>query len=500
MQPKLSAGPTTTPGQNAVAARRAGAAPRRLPPAYADDLPGGERTGAGLREREQVFHATFNRAVIGIAHVSPQGRWLRVNQRLCDLLGYDRTELAARTWGEITHPDDLPADRAYAQRLLAGELDTYELDTRFVRRDGALVWTHLTVSLVRAAAGEGASDYFIAMAQDLTERKRLEQERAQLLEQERATNARLRALQALTDTALSHLALDDLLRELLGRVTAVMGVDDVSILLLDDDGRTLILRAARGLGEEYVGRVRIPVGRGFAGRIAASREPLIVDDSSAADFEGSPPILGERLRSGAGVPLLVENHVAEDQTEAQVKGRLASRLVGVLVVGSAAPHRFTEADVQLLQLVGDRIALAVDRAGLYAAERDARRQAEAALARAQASEAQAAERAEQLHTILETIADGVAVSGTDGRLIQTNRAFRALLAADHLPEFEAMSFVDRAPLLAFHDTATGEPLPTERHPVARALRGEVVTGPEADVRLRALDGRELEANITAAPL
>src|SRR5260221_12679912 len=97
-------------------------------------------------------------------------------------------------------------------------------------------------------------------------------------------------MQALTDTALSHLALDDLLRELLGRVTAVMGVDTVGIHLLDADGQALTVRAARGLGEEDVGRVRVPMGQGFAGRIAASRAPLIMDADalSAADFEGTP--------------------------------------------------------------------------------------------------------------------------------------------------------------------------------------------------------------------
>src|SRR5258708_25697867 len=217
-----------------------------------------------------------------------------------------------------------------------------------------------------------------------------------------ATNAQLQAMQALTDTALAHLALDDLLRELLGRVTAVMGADTVSIFLLDADGQTLTVRAARGLGEEDVGRVRVPMGQGFVGGSAARWAPLIADADalSAADFKGASPILREHLRSLAGVPLLVEDP-AEDHP--------VSRLVGVLGVGSATPHRFTAADVPLLQRAGDRVALAIDRARLYAAEQDARQRAEAALARAQASEAQATERAERLHTILETMADGGAV-------------------------------------------------------------------------------------------
>ena len=114
-----------------------------------------------------------------------------------------------------------------------------------------------------------------------------------------ATNAQLRAMQALTDTALSQLEIADLLRELLSRVTAVMGVESVGISVLDADGQALNLRAARGLGEEDVGRVQVPLGPGFIGRITASREPVIVDADalSAADFEGVHPILRERLRS-----------------------------------------------------------------------------------------------------------------------------------------------------------------------------------------------------------
>src|SRR5260221_147811 len=291
-------------------------------------------------------------------------------------------------------------------------------------------------------------------------------------------------MQALTDPALSHLALDDLLRELLGRVTAVMGVDTVGIHLLDDDGQALTLRAARGLGEEDVGRVRIPMGQGFVGRFVASREPLIVDADalSAADFEGASPLLWERLRSLAGVPLLVADKIG---------GHLVSRLVGVLGVGSAAPRRFTEADVPLLQRAADRVALAVDRAHLYAAEQDARQCAEAALARAQASEAQATERAEQLRTILETMADGVAVYDADGRPVQlVNRAYRELYALERAPAgYETLPTFERARLLHLRDATTGRPLPFAETTAGRALRGETVTGSSADIRARAFDGR-----------
>jgi PAS domain S-box-containing protein len=441
------------------------------------------------------LRATFERAVIGIAHVSPEGRLLRVNQRLGDLLGYRPAELAALTAQDLTHPDDRDAALTQARHLLAGAIEEYELDTRFIRKDGTPVWVHLAVVLVRTPAGE--PDYFITMAHDITARKRLEEERAHALEGERATNARMRALQTLTDTALSYLALDDLLRELLGRVTAVMGVDQVAILLLDEDGRTLTLRAARGLLEEAVGQTRLAVGQGFPGRIAASRMPLIVNALSAADYDGAPPIVRERLHSAVGVPLLVEDLVAD-----VAEGQMVSRLVGVVHVGSCTSRHFTAADVQLLQRAADRIALAIDRARLYAAEQEVRQRAEAALARAEASEAQVTERAERLHTILETMSDGVAVYDADGRPVQlVNQAYRVLFALERGPAgYDALPTFERARLLHVRDAATGAPLAFAGTPVGRALQGEMVTGPDADIRVRAFDGRELEVNSSAAPL
>src|SRR5215472_1152168 len=98
------------------------------------------------------------------------------------------------------------------------------------------------------------------------------------------------------------------------------------------------------------------------------------------------------------------------------------------------------------------------------------------------------------------MAEAVGVYDQTGRIIQCNRAYRELFATERLPGLEAMPLVDRAPLFDMRDATTGEPLPLERFPVTRALRGEAHTGPSADIRIRALDGREVEANLSAAPL
>jgi serine phosphatase RsbU (regulator of sigma subunit)/anti-sigma regulatory factor (Ser/Thr protein kinase) len=152
---------------------------------------------------------------------------------------------------------------------------------------------------------------------------------------------RLRDLQNITDAALAHLPLEELLNELLTRVVEILGVDTSAILLLEDDDATLVARAAKGLEEEVERGVRIPVGAGFAGRIAATREPVTIFDLDKAQVVN--PILRERgLRSLLGVPLLVEGAV-----------------IGVLHVGTLTQRAFDDDDTELLQRAGDRAALAI---------------------------------------------------------------------------------------------------------------------------------------------
>lgn len=125
-----------------------------------------------LQEREERFRATFEQAAVGIAHTAPDGTWLRVNQRLCDIVGYTREELLQKAFQDITYPDDLAIDLAQANRLLAGEIATYALEKRYLKKDGSIIWVNLTVSLVRESLS--APSYFIAVVEDIVERKRAE--------------------------------------------------------------------------------------------------------------------------------------------------------------------------------------------------------------------------------------------------------------------------------------------------------------------------------------
>jgi PAS domain S-box-containing protein len=130
------------------------------------------RTRAVLEESEERFRATFEQAAVGIAHVGLDGRWLRVNRKLCDVVGYAPDELMGLTFQDITHPDDLQADLAQVRRLLAGEIGTYSMEKRYARKDRSLAWANLTVSLVRTPAGQ--PKYFISVVEDITEKKQVQ--------------------------------------------------------------------------------------------------------------------------------------------------------------------------------------------------------------------------------------------------------------------------------------------------------------------------------------
>ena len=173
-----------------------------------------------------------------------------------------------------------------------------------------------------------------------------------------STSEYVRGLQSVTDAALAHLRLDALLDALLLRTRQLLDVDTCAILLLDEETNELVAHAALGLEEEVEQGVRIPVGRGFAGRIAASKEPVMLDDVDHADVLN--PLLHDKgIKSMLGVPLVVEGEV-----------------LGVLHVGSLVYRAFEPEEVELLQLVADRAALAIEHARLYEAERAARERVE----------------------------------------------------------------------------------------------------------------------------
>jgi len=300
---------------------------------------------AALEESEERFRTAFVNAPSGMAVVAPDGRLTQVNRALAEMVGRSQAELAGSRWESIIHPDERAGDRAALDELVKGERALYRGERRCLRADGRVRVFTLNVSPM---AGPGDRPIqLIAQLEDVTERKHADRERAERLREQaaradaEAVAQMVRNLQLISDTALTHLALDDLLPELLDRIGEILGADAVSVLLTEPDGDGLVQRASRGgAGEDAA---RVPPGRGgsLAGRVAQERRPIVIED---ADDEGE-------LRSLIGVPLIAEGEVR-----------------GVVQVGSRAPRSFDDNDAALLSLVADRAALAIANASLYERE------------------------------------------------------------------------------------------------------------------------------------
>ena len=176
---------------------------------------------AAIEENEQRFRNTFEQAAVGVAHVAPGGEFIQVNQRLCDIVGYENDVLLKKTFQEITYPEDLDLDLQYFDRLMVGEISSYSLEKRYIRQDGVIIWVNITVSLINNSLGQ--PDYFIAVIEDIGDRKQtelaLEQNRYKL---EQANQAK--------DNFIAHMS-----HELRTPLNSIIGF---SHILKQDDGLT----------------------------------------------------------------------------------------------------------------------------------------------------------------------------------------------------------------------------------------------------------------------
>ena len=187
----------------------------------------------------------------------------------------------------------------------------------------------------------------VELLQQAADRVAIGLSHAQALDAERAVRVRVEHVQAIVDAGLAHLELDALLGELLERIRTILSVDTVAVLLLDPERRELVARAAIGLEEEVEQGVRIPLGKGFAGRIAAEGRPIGLPDLDHAEVL-NPLLRIKGVKSLLGVPLAVREHIT-----------------GVLHVGTLTPRLFTRDETELLQLVAERLAVAIEKARVH---------------------------------------------------------------------------------------------------------------------------------------
>jgi signal transduction histidine kinase len=262
------------------------------------------------------------------------------------MFGFTREDVIGRTNAELNITE--PAVRPPVIERFRREGTLRNVEIRARRKSGERL--DLIVSGVPMDIA-GQEPVVVSAVLDVTERERLLESESAARTQAEAALERLRALQAITDPALVHLGLDDLLRELLARLRQALGADRAGLALVDDQDRTLYTRAVDGMPLAAVAGVRVPLGKGVTGRIAADGRPLIVHDLASVDMSGvegmpSPGVLPE-MRSVAGAPL----HVG-------------GKVIGVVTVASDKPGQFTEDQLSLLQLVADKVAPAVERSRL----------------------------------------------------------------------------------------------------------------------------------------
>jgi PAS domain S-box-containing protein len=303
-----------------------------------------QQKSAELRASEERFRAAFEGAPIGMGLSTVNGRWLEVNDALCELLGRPQTQLLRQPLWDLVHPSDRETERDAVRRLLRDRPLFDQSEKRFMRPDGEVV--HAMVSVSLTADSNDRPQGYIWQVVDVTEQRRAEQERAARAEAEAVVQT-IGKLQQVTEAALTHLELDELLDVLVERVSEVFSADIVRILLRDrEEEHRFSVGAASGLDAERGSDVDISSALGE-----------VVERARAVTLSDLPPGTLDGALETAGVTSVMASPLL-------VKGKVA----GVVEVGSTGARRFTLEDESLLMLMADRAGLAIVHARAYERE------------------------------------------------------------------------------------------------------------------------------------
>ena len=394
------------------------------------------------RVRDEQFgsidlRSVYQRSSAAQALLDPSLRFVVASERFVQLMCDGAVDLADL---DLSHA--VPALYRAVQSALASAGDdrgsTREIDIMLPTPNDPPRDRHFSMKLTSVLGNEGRfAGWEIVLVERATGSYHL-RDRAIELRREQAARREaeisveiVERILGISDIALSHLDLNDLLRELLERIRDVLQTDDAGILLLEPGDLSLTLRVWLSPGSLETHPITVEIGTGFAGRIAERKQPLILDDTS--DFPFAHPELLERgVRSLMGVPLMINR-----------------RVLGVVHVGKKKKYQFNSSDLHLLELAAARIALAVDRANLFQAERDARNAAERARSRheflAEASEilASSLDYQETLHLVTQFVVPAFADLCTIN-VVGQDEMVRQIAAATASPELEAVIEYQRA--------------------------------------------------------
>jgi PAS domain S-box-containing protein len=290
-----------------------------------------------LRLNEERFRLAFERAPIGIDIFDENCHFLKVNQALCDLLGYTAEELAHLSFLNVTYPDDIDRSREFALQLLRGEIPTCKLEKRYMTKSGEIVWANVTGGVVRHPNGKVL--YGLGMIENITERKQAEAELKVRISQQKA-------VAELGQCALETSELDTLLAEAVKVVTRVLDVELSKVLELLPDRSALLLRVGIGWKEGCVGKATVGAGMDSqAGYTLRSNHPVIVEDMGSETRFSGPPLLHDH-----GVVSGISVVIGDKRCP-----------FGVLGAHSTRRRTFTADDIHCLQGIANVIAATVER-------------------------------------------------------------------------------------------------------------------------------------------
>ena len=349
---------------------------------------------AALRESEERFRGTFEQAAVGIAHVSPEGRFLRVNDKLCEILGYSPAELRQRTFMDLTAPEDLASGQAALRAMLAGELPHYSTEKRYRRKDGGLVWSQLVSAVERSPAGE--VNYLISVVTDITARKQVDL-RLQRLN-------RLHTVLSKTGEAIVRTRDRQALFEAVCRIAVEDGHIRMAFIAEWDAAANRIRPvASAGAGLDYLSDLAITKETGILSLGTIGTALRTGNHDVCNDFAGDPrmaPWCDRARQHGFG-------------STASFPLKLGETTIGALVLFAREVGCFQDDEVQLMIAVANDLSFAME-----AQQREAQRQqAESAL---RASE-------KQFSNAFEYAAVGVALVSPEGRYLKVNRALCQIL-------------------------------------------------------------------------
>lgn len=359
-----------------------------------------------LREAEERFRSAFENTPVGMAIVSPEGRYMQINRAFCELLGYPEEELFEKTYLDLTYPEDYETSIDYARRLDSGALDGYSLEKRYIHADGHTVWVSLSVSLVEDA--EDKPLYYISQIQNIEERKQAEAALREDAERLAAIISTQRSI------VVAEPDQESVMKLIVERSRELTGADGAIVEMIE--GEELVYRYVSGRAQDHIG-LRLRFSSSISGECVRRKEILRSDDTAQDPRVDQAAVRRTEARSLIVVPLYHRQEI-----------------VGVLKVFSKEKRAFCNRDVDTLQLMAGLIAAAMSHTAEFEAKQQLLNERTASLMQIQQSEA-------RFRAIFEGTSAGIAIVSLDGGLFQTNPALRALLGYDE-EELKGMHFTD----------------------------------------------------------